>query len=39
MPNSLASFVGSSFSGGAVSSGSLDKELTTRNNLRESPAH
>ena len=39
VPNSFASLVGSSCSGRAVSSGSLDKELTTRNSLRESPAH
>ena len=39
VPNSFSSFVGSVCSGRAVSSGSLHKELTTRNNLRESPAH
>ena len=37
--NSFASLVGSSCSGRDVSSGSLDKELTTQNSLRESPAH
>ena len=39
VPNSFASLVGSSCSERAVSSGSLDKELTTRNSLRQSSAH